>query len=217
MGIEKIREANPHLKIYSVNDAAFADYGTVITDMDITDIQRAARSIPMPESGSVYHACEPSFEVLPIAKEVQDRIFGTLPSQLGFCYGYSDTLNATEWHSCSELNIALTDLVLILGKRSDFKDGVVSSADMKAFYLPAGTVVEVYATTLHFCPCQTEDSGFACVVGLSKGTNTDLDAPTADKRLFRKNKWIVAHVENSALLERGVVSGIVGENYKINR
>ncbi len=217
MSIEKVRELNPSMKIYSVTDAEFADYGVVITDMDISDIKKAAEAIQMPGSGSIYHASEPAFEALPIAKEVQDRVFGTLPSQMGYCYGYSDTLNATEWHACSELNIALTPLVLILGRRSDIKDGKLDSADMKAFYLPAGTVVEVYATTLHFCPCQTEDSGFRCVVGLSAGTNTDLDTPASDALLFRKNKWIMAHVDNKALIERGVVAGIYGENYKINR
>ncbi len=215
MSIERIRELNPNLRIYSVTDAEFAEYGTFVEGMDISDIAAAAKDIPMPEAGSVYHASEPSFEALSIAKEVQNKIFGTLPSQLGYCYGFSDTLNATEWHSCSELNIALTPLVLILGKRSDFKNGKLSSADMKAFYLPAGTVVEVYATTLHFCPCQVENDGFKCVVGLTEGTNTELEAQTDDARLFRKNKWIVAHEDNNALIERGVVSGIYGENYKI--
>ncbi len=203
------------MQIYSVNDTEFSDYGTVITDIDITDIAEVAKNIPMPNSGSVYHASESAFEALPIAREIENKIFGTLFAQLGFCYGYSDTLNATEWHACSELNIALTPLVLILGKRSDIKNGKLNSADMKAFYVPMGTVVEIYATTLHFCPCQTESTGFKCVVGLSKGTNTDLDIPTQDKLLFRKNKWIVAHVNNKELIERGVVAGIFGENYKI--
>ncbi len=217
MSIERVRELNPHLKIYSVKDAEFADYGVIIEGMDTEAIAEAAKDIPMPAEGSVYHASEPAFEALPIAGEIQEKIFGTLPAQLGYCYGYSDTLNATEWHACSELNIALTPLVLILGKRSDIKNGKLDSADMKAFYLPAGTVVEVYATTLHFCPCQTEADGFKCVVGLSLGTNTDLDSPVSDALLFRKNKWIMAHVDNGALVARGVVGGIVGENYKINR
>ncbi len=217
MSIERIRELNTSLKIYSVDDAEFADYGVVIKDMDISALAEAAEKIPMPESGSVYHASEEAFEALPIAKEIQDKIFGTLPAQLGFCYGYSDTLNATEWHSCSELNVALTPLVLILGRRSDIKNGKLDSADMKAFYLPAGTVVEVYATTLHFCPCQVEDSGFKCVVGLTEGTNTDLETESTDALLFRKNKWIMAHVDNAPLIARGVVGGIVGENYTIKR
>ncbi len=216
MNIERIRELNPNLKIYSVTDKEFGVYGRIVDGMDITEIAAAAKKIPMPDLGSVYHASEESFECLRIAKQITDEIFGTLPSQLGFCYGYSDTLGATEWHFCSELNIALTPLVLILGTRSDIKDGRLNSADMKAFYLPAGTVVEVYATTLHFCPCQVQEDGFACVVGLTSGTNTDLEETVDDAFLFRKNKWIMAHEDNKALVARGVVPGIYGENYKIN-
>ena len=47
------------------------------------------------------------------------------------------------------------------------------------------------------------------------GTNTDLEAKTADPMLFRKNKWIIAHQDNEGLQARGVVPGITGENYQI--
>ena len=214
--LEKLRRLNPTLRLYGVDSPEFREYGEVISGLDIEEIIRTAEKIEKPESGSSYSASEPSFESLKIAEEIRDRFFGTLPIQLGYCHGYSNFLNAAEWHSASEVNVAITDLVLILGKRSDIKDGKLNSADMRAFFLPAGTAVEVYATTLHFCPCQTSEGGFGCVVALPLGTNIPLDAPMADARLFRKNKWIIAHEENSALIARGVVSGIYGENYKIN-
>jgi hypothetical protein len=125
-------------------------------------------------------------------------------------------LNATEWHTSSEVNLAITPLVLILGKRTDIRDGKINSADMKAFYVPAGALIEVYATTLHFCPCQVSDEGFGCVVVLPLGTNVPLDYEVSDPLLFRKNKWIIAHEENQTLIDRGVVAGIYGVNYKIN-
>ena len=87
---------------------------------------------------------------------------------------------------------------------------------MKAFYVPAGTLIEVYATTLHFCPCQVSDAGFGCVVALPLGTNVPLDYAVSDPLLFRKNKWILAHEENQTLIDRGVVAGVYGVNYKIN-
>ena len=74
----------------------------------------------------------------------------------------------------------------------------------------------IYATTLHFCPIETAKSGFGCVVGLLKGTNTDLDFVPEDKLIFRKNKWIIAHGENTPLINRGVISGITGKNFEIN-
>lgn len=106
--------------------------------------------------------------------------------------------------------------MLILGHIWDIKDGKIDSSDFKAFYLPAGTVAEVYATTLHFCPCEVEKGGFGCVVGLPLDTNKPLEEKVSDLLLFRKNKWLIAHTENKGLIDKGVVSGITGENFKIN-
>ncbi|MFR6273810.1 MAG: DUF4867 family protein [Blautia sp.] len=59
-------------------------------------------------------------------------------------------------------------------------------------------MVEVYATTLHYAPCNAHENKFCTAVVLPKGTNTD--APTAtgnntgeDKLLFARNKWLIAH------------------------
>ena len=106
--------------------------------------------------------------------------------------------------------------MLILGHIWDIKDGKINSSDFKAFYLPAGTVAEVYATTLHFCPCEVEKGGFGCVVGLPLDTNKPLEEKVSDLLLFRINKWLIAHTENKGLIDKGVVSGITGENFKIN-
>lgn len=153
---------------------------------------------------------------MPTAKEIENKFFGTLPSQIGYCHGHNSLLNAAEWHMSSEINIAVTPLVLILGHIWDIENGKTDSSKFKAFYMPAGTVAEVYSTTLHFCPCEVEKDGFGCVVGLPLGTNTPLETETSDPLLFRKNKWLIAHNDNKALISRGVLPGISGENFKIN-
>ena len=214
--LKHLNEKNGNLQIYDVFSSEFSEYGKVIDTFDVNQITEEAKKIKSPESGSAYTPSLSEFEALDIFKEIKDDIFGTLDTQLGYCYGYNNMLNATEWHFSSELNIAVTPLVLILGKRSDIKDGKINSADMKAFFVPENTAIEVYATTLHFCPCQVSDTGFGCVVGLPRGTNTPLDTPQSDPLLFRKNKWIFAHEDNASLIERKVVAGIYGENYKIN-
>ena len=213
--LEYLKKLNPDIDFYDVNDAEFASFGRVIKNLDASEITEAANKLQRPESGSAYMASVPEFEALDIAKQIEDEYFGTLPSQLGYCHGHSNFLNATEWHACSEINIAITPLVLILGHVWDIKDGKIDSSKFTAFYLPAGTVVEVYATTLHFCPCEVQEEGFGCVVGLTAGTNTDLEKEVQNKMLFRKNKWIICHVDNEALLNRGVVPGITGTNYEI--
>ena len=214
--LNKLKELNTGIAFFDIYSDEFSEYGRVVNDIDATELISLAGKLEYPEFGSVYLASLEALENTDAATAVKEKIFGTLDTQIGYCYGYNGVLGATEWHASSELNVALTPLVLILGKRSDIKDGKLNSADMRAFYVPAGAVIEVYATSLHFCPCQVNDGGFGCIVGLPKATNTPLDAPTDDKLLFKKNKWIIAHNENTALIEKGVVPGIYGENYKIN-
>lgn len=213
--LNHLKELNKNIAFYDIFSEEFSEYGRVIDDIGVSEIMAEAKAIPYPESGSAYLPSVKSFEATDAAKKVKEAIFGALDTQMGYCYGHNDRLNATEWHFSSELNIALTPLVLILGKRSDIKEGRIDSTKMKAFYLPQGAVIEVYATTLHFCPCQVSDSGFGCVVGLPLGTNTPLDAPVEDKLLFRKNKWLLAHEDNEVLIGRGAAAGICGENYTV--
>ncbi len=214
--LNHLKKLNENIAFYDIFSEEFSDYGRVIDGIAVSAIAEAAKDIPYPDRASAYLPSVEQFEATNAAKQIKEEVFGTLDIQIGYCYGHNDTLNATEWHFSSELNVALTPLVLILGKRSDIKDGRIDSGKMKAFYVPFGSVIEVYATTLHFCPCQVSDDGFACVVGLPVATNTPLNAPVEDKLLFRKNKWLLAHEQNTALIERGAVAGIYGENYKIN-
>ncbi len=215
MTIEALRRANPGLAIYTVHDPAFARFGRVLKGFDTAEILTAAEEKPMPTEGSVYEASTEAFETLAIAGEIGYTCFGEMPTQVGYCYGHSNRLNAVEWHTSSEVNIAVTDLVLQLGDVRDLRDNTLDSAKIMAFFVEKGTVIEVYATTLHFCPCEVQAAGFGCVVALPKGTNLPLERESEDKYLFRKNKWIIAHNDNTALIARGVNSGISGENIEI--
>ena len=213
--LNHLKEKNPQLAFHGVDSPEFATYGRVIKSLDTAGILTAAERIGNPAEGSAYIASQPEFELLDIKEEIQNEFFGSLPAQLGYCWGHNNFMNATEWHTCSEINIAVTPLVLILGHVWDVKNDTIDSSKFEAFYLPKGTAVEVYATTLHFCPCEADATGFGCVVALSQGTNTDLQIQPRDKKLFRKNKWIICHEKNEALLARGVVPGITGINHKI--
>ncbi|MBR6682337.1 MAG: DUF4867 family protein [Clostridia bacterium] len=213
--LDNLNKINKDIKIIDVNSPEFKTFGRVITDLDTTEITEVAEKIERPENGSLYQASVPAFERLKISELITNEFYGTLKAQIGYCHGHSNFLNATEWHKGSEINIAITPLVLILGHVWDIEDGKIDSSKFTAFYLPKGTVVEVYETTLHFCPCEVESTGFGCVVGLPLGTNTDLEIEVKDKKIFRKNKWIICHENNEALIGRGVVPGITGINYEI--
>ena len=213
--LEFLRKLNPQIEIYSCFDKEFLTFGRVLEDLDVNEITAVASSIDNLESGSMYLPSYDKFEDLDIAEKIKNEYFGTLPTQIGYCWGHSNFLNATEWHTSSEINVAVTPLVLILGHVWDIADGVINSSEFKAFYLPADTAVEVYSTTLHFCPCEVCESGFGAVVALPQGTNTDLEVTSHNPMLFRKNKWIICHNENEVLKNKGVVSGIIGDNFEI--
>ena len=113
--------------------------------------------------------------------------------------------------------MAVNDLILLLGQQQDIEaDHTYDTSRIEAFLVPAGTAIEVYATTLHYAPCNGEDGGFRCVVVLPKGTNTDLDfeadSQGEDRLITAKNKWLIAHPE--AKIE-GAFAGLKGENITI--
>ena len=200
------------MKLYKITDKEFTEFGAVI-DIDATEIIKVAEKIELPVEGSVYEPSREDFECLEFSRLMEKKIFGEIKTQTGYCYGHSNALNALEWHKNSEINVAVTDMILLLGKIQDIEDGKYDSAKVKAFEVKKGEVIEMYATTLHFCPIETSADGFGCVVILPVGTNTALDEPATDEFLFKKNKWIFAHNDNAELIAKGVKPGIYGENY----
>ncbi len=215
MNINTLKIKNPDITIYSVNDEEFKSFGRIIDNIQTDEIIKTAKKNELPESGSVYYPTVEDFEALNIASVIENECFGTMPTQIGYCFGHNNFLNATEWHTSSEINIAITPLVLILGHIWDIENGEIDSSDFKVFYVPEGTVLEVYSTSLHFCPCEVSKDGFGCVVALPEGTNTDLAVKEHSPLLFRKNKWLICHNENEALIARGVKKGISGKNIEI--
>jgi hypothetical protein len=123
-----------------------------------------------------------------------------------------------EYHRNSEINVAVTDLVLLIGAQQDIAEDFTYDTDkIEAFLVPAGTGIEVYATTLHYAPCHVQEGGFQCVVVLPQGTNTDLTFPVAetgeDRLMTAKNKWLIAHEE--AAIE-GAFNGLKGVNVTLD-
>ena len=87
---------------------------------------------------------------------------------------------------------------------------------MEAFRIPSGTAVELYATTLHYAPCNASAGGFLVAVVLPKDTNEALEHPHTggeDALLAAKNKWLIGHPEGG--LPEGSYIGLTGENLDI--
>lgn len=214
--LKVLREKNSDIEIFSVESEEFKKFGRIINDISTDEIINVAKSVEPVGSGSSYVPSYSDFEKLDIATEIKNKLFGTMPTQIGYCWGYNSLMNATEWHTSSEINIAITPIVLILGYIWDIENGKIDSSKFKAFYLPQGTIVEVYATSLHYCPCQVSDNGFGCVVGLPAETNTDLKIKSDDKLLLCKNKWLISHKDNAELDSTDMYVGLTGKNIKIS-
>lgn len=172
---------------------------------------------PLPDD-VIYTPSVAELEALPIFHTLQTALYGELPIQIGYCNGHNNKLNALEYHRSSEINIAATDLILLLGLQKDITDEYTyDTANVEAFLVPANTALEVYATTLHYAPCSVDGKGFRCVVVLPKDTNLPLDsshqASSEDKLITAKNKWLIAHKESG--IDGNVHFGLQGENITV--
>lgn len=204
--------------IKSVTDREFKKYGRVLKNYDCKEIIEKMKNTPLP-SDVIYEPSIKELEELKIYKELEHREYGGLPIQIGYCNGNNYLLNAVEYHRSSEINIAVTDIVLLLGAQQDIEeDYSYDTSKIEAFMVPAGTIIEVYATTLHYAPCNVSEDGFKCVVVLPKNTNLPLESNTEktgeDALLFARNKWLIGHKETD-LGEQGAFIGLVGKNISI--
>ena len=211
------------MEIKKVTDAAFKKYGRVISHVDVAELVAALRETPIP-ADVVYEPFVESLEKLPVKEELSSVIYGEMPIQIGYCNGHNKKLNALEYHRDSEINIAAEDAVLMLGSLQDVEaDFTYDTSKVEAFLVPAGTAVEIYATTLHYAPCHVEDGGFQVAVVLPKGTNYELKAahakvengkaPNEDALLAAVNKWLIGHAEGG--LPEGSFLGLKGENLSL--
>ena len=205
------------MKIQKVTDPAFRKYGQVLEGYDFTGLLKEMKHTPVPED-VIYVPSVEELEALDIMKDLQNKGYGGLPVQIGYCNGHNKKLNAVEYHRNSEINVAVTDLVLLIGHQQDIElDHTYDTSKIEAFLVPAGTGIEVYATTLHYAPCHVNEGGFQCVVVLPKGTNTDLTFQTEktgeDSLMTAKNKWLIAH-EDAKIA--GAFNGLKGENITID-
>lgn len=121
-----------------------------------------------------------------------------------------------EYHRDSEINIVADDMVFLVGLESDITDGKLDTASIRAFRAPAGTAVELYATTLHYAPCDAaKGAGFRVAVVLPRGTNTEkpdgIGALNEDKLLWARNKWLIAHPDTNEA-KQGAFVGLEGKN-----
>lgn len=210
-----LKDKNAQITWIHVDSPEFKSYGRVI-EIDSSIYLKAVEEelLNMDTSRVVYKASVPELEKLNVQnQELSDKVYGQMPIQVGYCYGYNSTMNAMEWHHGSEVNITGTDTVLLLATfdkvEQERGEPTFNSKETKAVFIPKGYAVEIYSMILHFAPIQVNEKGFFTLVILPKGTNSPLESETKDDYLVATNKWLITHPD----MKRG--NGIVGENIKI--
>ena len=208
------------MKIYSVYDPEFKPYGKVLEGYDTACLINAAKTIPLPASGTAYEPSIPALEATCCYGQFKNNAYGGMPIEIGMCWGSNTRLNCLEYHRDSEVNIGEDDFILLLARQEEIVDGVLDTSVVKAFLAPAGVPVEVYATTLHYAPCNAKKGGsFRVVVVLPNGTNFPAPAITPisdeDRWMTARNKWLLAHPDSDEA-RSGAHIGLTGENIDIS-
>ena len=209
------------MKVKQVTDTSFRKYGKILTGIDFSEIYNVLEEMDYTEDVE-YAASFGPLEEPEFRQKLSNTLYGELSVEIGYCSGHNKMLNALEYHRSSEANVAVTDIILLLGHQSDItEDFTYDTAQLEAFFVPAGTAVELYATTLHYVPIGTKENDYAFKMGvvLPFGTNFPLGVTLGaeaekeklpeEKLLFAKNKWLIAHEESG---EEGAFIGLTGKN-----
>ena len=218
--LERLNQVNDVI-IRSVEDPEFASYGRIVTGYDFSPLLTyLEEKTEIPEAGNIYVASEPGLEAFPVMQALQNSFSGELPIQIGYCNGRNTTYNGFEFHKGSEINVAATDFMLVLGHTWEIQNNTYRVEDAKVFFVKKGTAIEMYQTTLHLSPCRVTDEGFRDVVVLPRGTNTPLEhkgeaAEAEAGLLLQKNKWVIAHPDREPLIKQGAHPGLLGENKEL--
>ena len=212
--LEQLKKTNSNIKFFTTKGENFKKYGRVL-NLDATSIIDHLST--QEEKDNIKNATKASyvtdredlhdFECIP---QIQKEIFGYLPIQAGVVKGKNQSLTGTEFHQGSEVNIAVTDCLLVLGNKYDMIDNAIDVSQMDVFYVEKGEVLEIYSTTLHYTPIEANKDGFSLVVILIEGTNTDIDFEK-NSVLCKKNKWYVCHSSQTAKIEQGFKVGLIGD------
>ena len=126
--LNELKIKNPDIELFDINSEEFSTYGRTINGFDIDEIVAEAKKIENVGNGSNYKPSVVAFEKLDIAGKIKTLLFGENRIQVGYWWGYNSIFGATEWHTSSEINIAVTDLVIIVGHVWDVKNNSIDSS-----------------------------------------------------------------------------------------
>lgn len=211
--------------VYSVEDPRFLSYGRIVKGYDVTSwISYMESDTSIPSQGNIYLPSVKEMEEQSVCASMSSSLYGGMPIQIGYCNGRNTTYNGFEYHKGSEINVAVTDFMLVLGHSYEIHDLSYDVSQAEVFFVRKGTVIEMYATTLHLSPCRVNEEGFKDIIVLPRGTNTPLreeekkqkvSVDAESKLLLMRSKWVIAHPERKPLIDQGAYPGVTGDNKEL--
>ncbi len=207
--IPKLKARNPELSFLTIDDDS-----NLFRKIKLSAEQIISLSDKIEDSkANQYIPSDVALEELDIIKTLEKEVFAELPIQAGWCYGANRFMNAFEWHKTSEVVVACSDCLLLLGDYKDIIDETYNSEKAVALVLEKGQAVELMPLTLHFAPLPIEEF-FKVAIILVKKTNLPL-ASGIDGSRRAINKWMLVHADNIMGVLNGGKVGIIGENLNI--
>lgn len=153
------------MEIKKLTEATIKEYGRIIQGDYFEPLLEKMQRVEYPAEGVEYVMSSEELEEEAVKRKVEETIYGGVPVQIGYCIGKNKSLNALEYHRSPEINIAVDDMILLLGRLQDVEgDFSYDTSRLEAFYVPAGTAVELYATTLHYVPCAAKEDTFRSTI-----------------------------------------------------
>lgn len=221
MTLAALKQINPDYQILSINDPRFAQFGLVYSQYDLTEIEQwMGQNVRVDPQDNQYVPSNPALESLAMIQQIGRDVFAGMPIEAGECTGQTSDFSAIEYHQGSEVNVILTDVVMVLGKRDSLeKTGQFNPRqEGLLFYIPAGTVVEFYSDTLHYSPIKVWSTGFKMIVMLLAGTNQPFEQSlnTTNQRIVKQNKFQLVHASRTDKIKQGIQVGVVGELIRLN-
>ncbi len=224
--MEVLAAKNPSLRISPCTSASFEEYGRLVGGIDTGNLVDRLNAMTHLGEGTSYQRSLTGLEDLPGPRAGRTwkqyfsaTIFGGLSVQVGSVSGRNARLNALEYHKSSEVLVAGTDLVLLLGRLGDIKDHRSYDADLiDAFFVSRGQAIETWSSTLHGAPSMVSSEPFSAAIVLPTETNAPLEAVDTGAegelgRLWALNKWLIA-CPDSPPAKKGAKVGI-GRNIEV--
>jgi hypothetical protein len=215
--MRKLNELNPDIDMLSIEDTSFLRYGRVHHERPVDVLLASLDGKPGSGTG-VLRSINDRHDACPVelARTLRE-IFGRTELQVESVQGRNARLDALEYHKCVEVVVAGTDMVALMGLVCDivWPAGTFDVSRTRAFYVPRGTVYEVFPWCLHSTPVHVHEAeGFRCIVIQPRGAHAPVDFtpdPGGEGKLMRgRNTWLISYVNESGVPGASTHRGLKG-------